>query len=304
MPARVSVGSSAFVFGVYKSNPIPFDKIADRVQELGFQGIELVGVTPYGDPDEIATTADRRKFRASLARRGLSISNYGADFHGKNPASSDPQERKEYMALFEKNLRFCVDCEVPSMRVDTTIEPPPPPSAAAPDARKRLVEIWQRAAETAMQQGVLVVWEFEPGFTFNRPGEVSAIVKEVGHRNFTVLFDSCHAHMCAAVGARQGEPKDVLSGGAQEFARLLAGKIGYVHLIDSDNTLHDNWTSTHAPFGTGHVDFDSLTREIVSGGYRDDWWTIDLCFWPKAWEILEESKRFMDALLERHGLLA
>jgi sugar phosphate isomerase/epimerase len=138
---------------------------------------------------------------------------------------------------------------------------------------------------------------------FNKPHEIIRMVKEVGHKNFRVLFDSCHAHMCASVGARQEEPVDTLAGGGAELARLLSGAIGYVHLIDSDGTLHDNWTSTHAPFGTGDIDFDTLVEAIKEAGYDDPWWTIDLCFWPKAWEVLEDSKKFMDDLLRRHGVL-
>lgn len=77
-----------------------------------------------------------------------------------------------------------------------------------------------------------------------------------------------------------------------------------MHLIDSDNTLHDGWTSTHAPFGTGEIDFNKLVDAIAASGYKDDWWTIDLCFWAEAWKVLEESKTFVDELLKRHGLIA
>ena len=87
-----------------------------------------------------------------------------------------------------------------------------------------------------------------------------------------------------------------------EFAERLSGGIGYIHLIDSDDTLHGGWTSTHAPFGSGFVKFDALV-DALAAGYREVWWTIDLCFWPKAWEVLEESKKFMDGLLKRHGIL-
>jgi sugar phosphate isomerase/epimerase len=109
--------------------------------------------------------------------------------------------------------------------------------------------------------------------------------------------------MCAVVGARQEKPVETLAGGEVEFAQLLKGTIGYVHLIDSDNTLHDNWTSTHAPFGTGEIDFDTMLDAILKAGYTDEWWTIDLCFWPKAWEVLEASKNYVDALLRRHDLV-
>lgn len=303
MAARVSVGSSAFAFGVYEADPIPLDKVIDRVSELGFHGLELLGMKPHGDPDEIPPGTERKKFLKKFKDRGLSLSNYGADFRGKSPASSDPAQRREYEELFTKNLAFCADCGIPSIRVDTVNEPPLTPGVGYEDAWKRFAETWNRCAAEAEREGVLVVWEFEPGFMFNKPREVVKMVKDVGHRNFKVLFDSCHAHMCSVVGARQTEPRDTLAGGSSELAKLLKGQIGYVHLIDSDGSLHDNSTSTHAPFGSGVIDFDSLVEAIKGAGYRDDWWTIDLCFWPKAWEILGESKRFMDGLLKKHGLL-
>jgi len=303
MSARVSVGNSAFLLGAYASKPVPMEKVIERVHELGFQGLELLGFAPHGDPDTFASRSDRKRLLRQLKDHGLSISNYGADFKGKSPASNDPNDRREYMSLFEKNLRFCVDCEVPSIRVDTVDEPPLRAGVTYSDAWKRFVETWQSCAEKARIEGVLVVWEFEPGFAFNKPHEIAKMVKEISHTNFKILFDSCHAHMCSSVGARQNEPIDTLPGGESELAQLLRGTIGYVHLIDSDNTLHDGWTSTHAPFGKGFIDFEALVESIISTGYRDDWWTIDLCFWPTAWDILKESKQFMDSLLRRHGLL-
>ncbi len=303
MKTQVSVGSSAFAFGAYASNPVPLERLTERLQELNFQGIELLGAKPYGDPDDYGTRGDQNKLRTLFRDHGLDISNYGADFKEQSPASNDPQIRKNYRHLFTKNLHFCVDLQIPSIRVDTVNEPPLIPDVIFDDAWKRMVETWQECAEQAEKEGVLVVWEFEPGFMFNKPKEIVKMVNNVDHRNFKILFDSCHAHMCAAIGARQEEPVDTLTGGEIELAKLLAGKIGYVHLIDSDNTLHNDWTSTHAPFRTGYIDFDALVEALKATGYTENWWTIDLCFWPKAWEVLEESKAFVDDLLKRHNLL-
>jgi len=303
MRNKVSVGTSAFALGAYSSNPIPLEKVADRLQELNFQGVELFGAKPYGHPDDYPTRGDRKKLVEIFKKRGLEISNYGADFAGCSPASNDAEERSKYRRLFTKNLQFCVDCGIPSMRVDTVNEPPLPPGVEYDTAWQRVVDTWHSCAEEADEEGVLMVWEFEPGFMFNKPHEVIKMVEEVDHPNFKVLFDVCHAHMCSVVAARQERPLDRLEGGEVEFAKLLKGKIGYVHLIDSDNTLHDNWTSTHAPFGRGVVDFDAVVDAILQAGYKDNWWTIDLCFWPKAWEVLEDSKRFVDNLLKRHHLL-
>ncbi|MEA3364832.1 MAG: sugar phosphate isomerase/epimerase, partial [Candidatus Hydrogenedentes bacterium] len=86
-----------------------------------------------------------------------------------------------------------------------------------------------------------------------------------------------------------------------ELAQKLRGKINYIHLIDSDGTLHDNETSTHAPFGDGVLDFDALLPELNKAGVSHDWWTIDLCFWPDAWVVTEKCKKAVDELNQKYG---
>ncbi len=303
MKGKISIGTSAFAIGVYKSNPIPLKKVLSKLQELNFQGIELFGAKPYCHPDDYPTKADRKKLLKDISQMDLEISNYGGEFENHSILYNDRSEIELYKKIFERNLYFCVDCEIQSMRVDTVDEPPLPEGVKYEDAWNRIVETWQECSENAKKEDVLLVWEFEPGFMFNKPHEVVKLVKEINNENFKVMFDTCHAHMSSVVGARQEEPLDILSEGVVELAQLLKEKIGYVHLIDSDNTLHDNCTSTHAPFGSGVIDFHKTIEAITDSGYEGPWWTIDLCFWPKAWEIVEESKNFVKKLLKEHGIL-
>jgi sugar phosphate isomerase/epimerase len=123
----------------------------------------------------------------------------------------------------------------------------------------------------------------------------------VDHDNFGVQFDACHGYMVAVVGARQPGAKETLPGGVVELAQRLRGKINHIHLIDSDGTLHDDETSTHAPFGEGKIDFDPLLRELGKNDMGHDWWTIDLCFWPDAWTVTEQCKKAIDELNETYG---
>ncbi len=187
------------------------------------------------------------------------------------------------------------------IRVDTVQPPTVFEEVDAESARRRVVRTWQACAEEAADRGLRVVWEFEPGFAFNKPSDILRIVEEVDRPNFGVMFDTCHAHMVAAVGARQPGKRETLPGGALELARRLRGKIGHVHLIDSDGTLHDDETSTHAPIGEGLLDFGALLPELSRSGVPHDWWTIDLCFWPDAWTVTEQCKRAVDALNLRFG---
>jgi len=81
----------------------------------------------------------------------------------------------------------------------------------------------------------------------------------------------------------------------------LRGKIGHIHLIDSDGTLHNGETSTHAPFGQGVLDFDRLIPQVLGSGCPSPWWTIDLCFWPDAWEVTSEAKTYLERKARKFG---
>jgi sugar phosphate isomerase/epimerase len=149
-----------------------------------------------------------------------------------------------------------------------------------------------------------VTWEFEPGFLFNKPSEILQIVDGVrsrGNPNFGVLYDTCHAHLVAAVGANHQGARELLPGGELELLQKLKGKITHVHLIDSDGSLNEHNTSTHNPFGTGKLNFDQLTPELLACGVPHDWWCVDLCFWPNAWDVTADSKRFLDKLRAKYA---
>src|SRR6266851_550392 len=108
-----------------------------------------------------------------------------------------------------------------------------------------------------------------------------------------------NAYMCAVVAARQHGPRDILLGGVEEFLKKLKGRIGAIHLIDSDGTLHGDETSTHRPFGEGHIDFEHLAPKLLETP-NIEWWCIDMCFWAGSWELVESSLQFVKNLLSAH----
>jgi sugar phosphate isomerase/epimerase len=302
MTVKISVGTSAFTMGVYAENPIPFKQVVARLSELGYDGLELPANKGYGSLEDWPDSDSRRQLMQLVRGSGLEISSYGADLSPSPFYSNDPDVRAGARSVFEQSIQFCLDCEIGVIRVDTLADPPHPPDVSYADAWERAVETFRDYAEYAQQNGVVVAWEFEPGFMFNKPSEITGLIQEVDHPNFTVMFDFCHAHMCAAVGARQRPPQETLPGGAVELGQQLSGHIGFVHLIDSDNTLHDGITSTHAPFGTGVLDIPQLVQTMLDSGYDNPWWAIDLCFWPGAWEELEPSINYVRNLLEDFDL--
>jgi sugar phosphate isomerase/epimerase len=295
---KISIGGWAFIWGGYEDKPIPLVDVVKRLQELKFDGIEMAAFPPHMDPAEYDTQAKRKEIKKLLDDHGLEVSGLAANFNAVPPATAKPTD---YIEVVKTNLDICHDLDIPKLRVDT-ISPPAPIEGQDYDTSFwRVAHAWNRAAEYCDKEGIQLIWEFEPGFLFNKPSEIVNMVYAVDHPNFTTLFDSCHAHMVAVVGARHMGEKEILPGGISQFAHMLTGKIGHVHFIDSDGTLHGDETSTHAPFGMGVLDFDSFVKDIEEAGYTDDWWPIDLCFWPNAMDVTADCKVFMDKLVEKYS---
>lgn len=291
---RSSIGLWAFIWGGYSEAPVPHEKAVETVAGMGFDGVEVAAYEPYFTRN---SSRNRRALRKLYDDNGMDRSGLTAPF-----PSAARSGRLEYMDAVKGNLDICADVGIPILRVDTAEAPLiESDSSDFRNAFSTAAANWNAAAEECAHAGVKLVWEFDPGFLFNKPSEIVAMVDEVNHPNFTLLFDTSHAHMCAAVGARQLGTKETLNGGVVDFLKLCRGKIGHVHLVDSDGTLHDGETSTHAPFGAGVLDFDAVMPALMAAGYEDKWWVMDLCFWPRALDVTAENKRFLDDLIVRFG---
>ena len=294
MAKKTSIGGWAYIWGGYEEDPIPLKKVVERLSDLGFDGIEMAAFPPHLEPN---TKEKRKEDKKLLDDYGLEESGLAAPF--PSPATS---KKDDYLDAVKSNLEICSDLGIPKLRVDTADPPTAIPGGMDYETCfSKVAEVWNSAADVCMKNNVKLVWEFEPGFLFNKPSEVVRMVYKVDHPNFSIMFDSCHGYMCAVVGSRQLGEKETLPGGVVQFAHMLTGKIGHIHLIDSDGTLHDDETSTHTPLGTGLLNFDEIIPAILEAGYTDEWWTIDLCFWPKALDVTEDNKKFLDKLIKKFG---
>ena len=298
---KISLGSWAFSFGPYSDNPISFEETAQRLSSAGYDGVDICGFPPHITLEKYPDRSSRQSIVRMLRDFNLGISGYAADSSSINPVAEG--SKSKYLDLFRRNLEMAQDLGSPSIRVDTVAAPGSVSDANYRAAFHRIADTWREAAETARDAQIRLVWEFEPGFLFNKPSEILEMHQEVGHPNFTILFDTSHAYMCGVVGARQHGAKDILSGGVEEFLHKLEGRIGAIHLIDSDGTLHGDETSTHAPFGQGHIDFESLAPKLLQVP-NIEWWIIDMCFWAGSWELVESSREFVAGLLASHVRMA
>ena len=260
---KVSVGTWAYIFGAEGDRQFPFDDCLAKIKGLGFDGLELGAWAPHPTPDEYDTPEKRTALARKIADAGLGISGLAIDFHGQYPFQDD---QATYLAEFARNLKFCKDLGIKTIRVDTDIAPDSVTDANEKDATAKTIATWKACSKLAAAENIRLVWEFEPGFAFNKPSQIVAIAQGVDEPNFGVMYDTCHAHMCAGIGARQPGTKETLPGGAMELLQKLKGRIGAIHVIDSDGSLHHDETSTHNPFGEGDLDFDALIPALLDSG--------------------------------------
>lgn len=295
---KISMGSWAFSFGPYAERPVALADIARHLAACGYDGIELGGFPPHVTLDEYSSKDSRRSLVKLLDDLRLGVSGYAADFTCVNPAVNGNGPR--YVELFKRQLEMCVDLGSPSLRVDSVAAPGSIPDSDYHPALYRIADIWRECAELARQAHVALVWEFEPGYVFNKPSEVVSMHERVGHPSFKILFDTCHGYMCGAIGARQHGKREILEGGIEEFIEMLDGRIGAVHVIDSDATLLGDDTSTHRPLGEGYIVWDHVAPKLLEVP-RIDWWCIDLSFWPESWDLARPSLEFARRLTAGKG---
>jgi sugar phosphate isomerase/epimerase len=304
---KLSIGSWAYIFNQEKPTT-DFHQVLHKLSDLGYDGVELGSFGAHPTPWSHPTKANRQRLKKEVADHGLAFSGIAVDLWSfKKPGPSILDENPTpYVAAFLGFTVFGSDLGIKTIRVDA-VEPPDFFQTSKMDPElgmERVTAVWDKCAKIAADHGMNVCWEFEPGFLFNKPSEVVKIVEAVrakGNPNFGVLFDSCHAFMCAVVGASHAGGKETLPGGEMELLEKLKGKITHIHLIDSDGSLNEHNTSTHNPFGTGKLNFDKLLPALNQAGVPNDWWCVDLCFWPNAWDVTADSKRFLDKLRQKYA---
>ena len=198
---KISLGSWAFSFGPYAANPVSFESVVERLSGAGYDGIDVSGFPPHVTLEKYPSRQSRRELVRFLEDRRLGVSGYSADFYEVNPLIKENERR--YLELMRRNVQMAVDIGSPSLRVDSVSAPGSLPDNEYESAFHRLARIWAEGAEIAQNAGVRLVWEFEPGFVFNKPEEVVRMHQEIRHPNFSIVFDTAHAYMCGVVGARQ-----------------------------------------------------------------------------------------------------
>ena len=182
----MKIGVSSYSFSKYlTANKCGYIKICDLAKEMGYDGIEFIGLVNEnwgitGDPLEIA-----KEIRAHCEKIGLEIIAYtvGANFLAPNPDAT------------VENLKKCVDvCEALGakvMRHDVASNPSehrPIPLYNYRRAIEEIVPYIREVTEYAATKGIKTCSE-NHGFFFQAPERVEELILAVNNPNYGWLCD-------------------------------------------------------------------------------------------------------------------
>ena len=129
---KISLGSWAFSFGPYASNPVGFDKTAARLAAAGFDGIEVCGFPPHVTLSAYPTAESRRALMNFLRNLNLEVSGYAADFTMANPVTAGTEDK--YLEVFKQNLDMAIALNSPQ---SASIPLPRPARCSTPNIKVR-----------------------------------------------------------------------------------------------------------------------------------------------------------------------
>ena len=133
--------------------------------------------------------------------------------------------------------------------------------------------------------------------------------------NFVPIHDDLRALLCRGplvevAGALLGEPAVLYK---EKINHKLPGGAGYSAHQDAP-AYPMIATHVSAMVAIDDADADNGGLEVVSSCFDrvlpllneharlvEDWWTIDLCFWPDAWPVTKRCKEAVDQLHQRYG---
>lgn len=303
MEAKICRGSWCLAFGLE-----PMATLEQAVKVLSafdYDGIELAGFFDHATVERYPDAASRKKLAAWIAEHDLEIVGYApgpyGDFGKYQWATGGDDVVAAYESFFDAHLQFCIDAGIPSMRLDPGDFGPLPRDADYDRAWDRVVTMFRKHAERGAEVGVTMLWELETGQIFVKPSEAVKLMNDVGHDNLQLMYDVGHVEAACVIAHNHVQPAERLEGGQVEFVKMMAGKIGHMHVCDTDSNTWQNLFGTHLGIGKGVVDFDALIPAVLDSGYSSPWWSVDAIpmsvdTWADTWA----DKFTLDALLDKH----
>lgn len=292
------------LFGLER--PADLAQASKAISAFGYDGIELAGFGDHATLERYPDRRSRRRLADELDALGLEAVAIAPDPHGaadvqrawvlNGDANALEAERRGWLDYME----FAGELGIGRMRIDNGTPGPIPYGIAYERVWERTVEQFRWLADRGAEAGCLMVWEMESGQTFNKPSEIIKLLDDVDHPNCKLLYDTGHFHASVELGHNQVQPVERWEGGQVELIRRLKGRIGHVHLCDTDGDVARNWFARKIGFGKGIIDFDGLLPVLVDC-YDGEWWGVDaISMSSDAWGDSWDGVPFVREVVARH----
>jgi len=275
----------AFSSNAFRAFPV--EETAAILAGIGYDGMELMCDAPHAWPPDI-TPARLASIRRALEERRIGLSNLNAfmmcayrhprtgregTFHWPSWVDPDPEVRE---ARIIHTIR-CVEIAAALGAKTVSTEPGGPIEGRPRDEVSRLfAQGLERAARRAVELGVTLLVEPEPGLLIERGREYEEFARD--HMAFPgagLNFDMGHFY---CVGE---DPASLIRG--------VGRKASHFHLEDiAADRVH-----FHLPPGEGAMDFDAIFAALRDIGYAG-WVTIEL--YPFQKDAPEVAKRAFDRI--------
>src|SRR5262249_39541533 len=153
---KLSIGSWAYLFNQEQPTD-DFHVVLHKLQDLGYDGVELGSFLAHPTPFSHPTKSDRQRPKKEVADHGLAFSGIAVDlWKFKEPGPSILDEiPAPYMAAFLGFTAFGHDLGIKTIRVDT-VESPDFLQKSGMDPKAaidRLVTVWDRCSKIAADHG-------------------------------------------------------------------------------------------------------------------------------------------------------
>jgi sugar phosphate isomerase/epimerase len=277
---KTAVGLNSFSSGARKyGKAYPVWEVLDFVARLGYDGIELVGGWPMGDYPKAAEAGRVRALRRMYDAFGLRV--FSIQQGGGGAFAPDEAARRRWIEEFRDRVAFCkqIGCECIGVWPGGGLR-----GQTLDEAFARLTDSFREAARVAGDAGLVMAFEIEPPFVFNKEEHLQRILEQTRHPNLKVIYDPSHFDL---MNGSTGRPHEML-------ARVGVRNIGYVQLTDTDGTLRDGGTSKHLPCGDGHANIPESLRVLREGGFRG-WMDMDGWEIPDPYDACVKAKKMIDA---------
>jgi sugar phosphate isomerase/epimerase len=273
--------------GIYDFE-VPIEAILDHAAGLGYDGVEVLNLSIDPYPQDLRDPAAAASYKAKYAERGLLIA--GAQARApRYGAHAEEEKRLECARAIVDNVVFAQALGADYLGVW--------PDERKPDVNdwivaQRLVDTWRKVFRLIEEEGIelgslAICEEAEPPECFSDLSIAKAVINEVGHPNFKLLYDTAHANVM-----KQGRYVQAI--------RDFEGLIGHVHCADNDGS---KWSATrwgmsskHQIIGEGNINMLEVFEELQHAGYTG-WIQVDCWQNPNPFRCSTANKAVVDAII-------